>query len=46
MEHDGFCMRPRQACYLNTCACLCHGEAVSLARQRQYGIRPLPSGKN
>lgn len=42
MSHDGFCMRPREACYLLTCVCPCHGEAVSLARQKRYGIGPLP----
>jgi hypothetical protein len=36
-------MMPREACYLFTCVCSCHGEAVSRARQRYYGIRPLPA---
>jgi hypothetical protein len=35
-------MMPREACYLFTCVCPCHGEAVSRARQRYYGIKPLP----
>lgn len=45
MTHDGFCMMPREACYLFTCVCPCHGEAVSRARQQYYGAGPLPVRK-
>ena len=33
MTHDRFCMMPREGCYLLTCACPCHGSAVSRKRK-------------
>jgi hypothetical protein len=46
MTHDGFCMMPREACYLFTCICLCHGEVVSRERQARSGVRPAPVRKD